>query len=71
MTGKPNHPSSQKDQPTQPTHEVKQARWIGEKKTYDRIGAAWQREDGSIYIRLVGTQIVSEGFTLYPVEVAR
>ena len=41
---------------------------FGKKATYERIGAAWQNEDGAIYVKLHGTQLVSQGFTLYPVE---
>ncbi|MDP4026624.1 hypothetical protein Q8W71_28860 [Methylobacterium sp. NEAU 140] len=51
----------------QPTHDVKLRRPSNEKPIYERIGAGWQREDGTFYVRLHGTQIVSEGFYLYPV----
>lgn len=37
--------------------------------TYDRIGVAWiDRERDSVYVRLHGTQIVSGGFSLYPMN---
>jgi hypothetical protein len=52
----------------QPTHDVKLRRPNGEKATYERIGAAWGRDDGSLFVRLNGTQIVSEGFYLFPIE---
>lgn len=54
--------------PNPPTHLAKLRKGEGEGATFERIGAAWAKEDGSIYIRLSGTQIVSDGFTLYPVE---
>ena len=41
---------------------------FGKKATYERIGAAWQTEDGSIYVKLAGTQVVEQGLTLYEVE---
>jgi hypothetical protein len=40
----------------------------GKKATHERIGAAWLSEDGSVYVKLAGTQIVDRGFTLYAVE---
>jgi len=40
----------------------------GKKASYERIGAAWQTEDGSIYVKLAGKQVVDQGFTLYAVE---
>ncbi len=49
----------------QPTHIAKMRRGDGDNATFERIGVAWQKDDGSIYVRLHGTQIVSEGFTLY------
>ena len=41
---------------------------FGKKATYEQIGAAWLTEDGAIYVKLAGTQVVSQGFTLYAVE---
>lgn len=51
-----------------PTHVAKQLRSDGDATTFERIGAGWARDDGSIYVRLSGTQIISDGFALYPVE---
>ena len=51
-----------------PTHVVKIRNGQGENASFERIGAAWAKEDGSIFVRLSGTQIVSEGFALYPIE---
>ena len=53
-----------------PTHVVKTRDGQGKKATYERIGVAWHNaETGALYVRLHGTQIISEGFTLYPIEV--
>ena len=41
---------------------------FGKKASYERIGAAWRTEDGAIYVKLAGTQVVSQGFTLYAVD---
>lgn len=40
---------------------------IGRNAKYERIGVGWVNEDGSIYVKLVGTQIVS-GFMLYELK---
>jgi len=47
-----------------PTHVAKVRHGYGKKATYERIGVAWCNEDGSFYIKLHGTQVVS-AFTLY------
>ncbi|PLU25734.1 hypothetical protein [Sinorhizobium medicae] len=52
----------------QPTHVVKMLKTEGDRSTFDRIGVAWERDDGSLYVKLHGTQIVAEGFTLYPMD---
>ena len=41
---------------------------FGKKASYERIGAAWRTEEGSIYVKLAGKQVVDQGFTLYAVE---
>ena len=41
---------------------------FGKKASYERIGAAWKTENGSIYVKLAGKQVVDQGFTLYAVE---
>lgn len=52
-----------------PTHLVKVREGHGKKATYERIGVAWYNVDNdSFYVRLHGTQIVSNGFSLYPIE---
>jgi hypothetical protein len=52
-----------------PTHIVKQRHGTGKSASYERIGVAWLgEEDGSLYVRLHGTQIISGGFTCYELE---
>ena len=41
---------------------------FGKKATYERIGAAWLTEKGAIYVKLAGTQVVDQGFTLYAAD---
>lgn len=61
------NPPKEREQktPRQPTHIVKMLRTEGDRSSFDRIGAAWERDDGSLYVKLHGTQIVSEGFSIY------
>ena len=52
-----------------PTHVVKIREGHGKKATYERIGVAWENpEKGAFWVKLHGTQLVSEGFSLYPIE---
>lgn len=54
---------------TQPTHRAKYRYGTGKAATYESIGAAWFDADtGAVFVRLNGTQIVGEPFTLYPIE---
>ena len=51
-----------------PNFYAKKRHGFGKKATYERIGAAWRTEDGGIYVKLAGTQIVDQGFMLYEAE---
>jgi len=50
-----------------PTHIAKVRHGYGKKATYERIGVAWRNDDGSLYVKLSGTQLVS-ALTLYELE---
>ena len=50
-----------------PTHVAKVRHGYGKKATYERIGVAWRNDDGSLYVKLAGTQMVS-ALTLYELE---
>ena len=50
--------------PKLPTHVAKVRHGYGKKATYERIGVAWRNDDGSLYVKLSGTQVVS-ALTLY------
>ena len=56
--------TEQNGKSNQPTHTAKVRHGYGKKASYERVGVAWKNEDGSFYIKLHGTQIVS-AFTLY------
>lgn len=60
---------NESDEAKQPTHIAKVRHGTGKAAHYERIGVAWESDDGrSVYVRLQGTQIVADGFTLYPIE---
>lgn len=40
----------------------------GKQATWERIGVAWLNDDGSLYIKVHGTQVITGGFNLYPVN---
>src|SRR4029077_18628200 len=50
-----------------PTHIAKVRHGYGKKATYERIGVAWRNDDGSLYVKLSGTQVVN-ALTLYELE---
>ena len=56
-----------KAEPKLPTHVAKVRHGYGKKATYERIGVAWRNDDGSLYVKLAGTQLVSV-LTLYELE---
>lgn len=51
-----------------PTHYVRKKIGTGKKADFETLGAAWDRKDGSLYIKLHGTQIVAGGFYVFPVK---
>lgn len=69
MSTETNDPQTGDKEPNPPTHVAKIRYGHGQRAYYQRIGVAWaDAEKGSTYVRLSGTQIVSDGFTLYPIE---
>lgn len=58
----------QSDAGNRPNWVVKAPTGTGEKQRLERIGAAWDRDDGGVCVRLIGTQIVSQDLYIYPVE---
>ncbi|MRG71096.1 hypothetical protein GH722_04895 [Alphaproteobacteria bacterium HT1-32] len=51
-----------------PTMVVKQRIGNGKNASYERLGVAWENEDGSLYVKLHGTQVIGSGFNLYPIN---
>lgn len=50
-----------------PTHTAKIRHGHGKQATYEQIGVGWKNDKGGIYVKLHGTQIVSE-FSLYEIK---
>jgi len=53
---------------TRPTHSVYKKVGYGKQVNFETIGVAWDRENGGLYIKLHGTQIVDGGFYVSPVK---
>ena len=64
MTTQTNRTAAEPRQSKLPTHVAKARVGYGRNASYERIGVAWINDDGSLYVKLAGTQVVSS-FTLY------
>lgn len=64
MTTQFNQNANSDSKTNQPTHVAKVRHGKGQNASYERIGVAWKNEDGAVYVKFHGTQIVS-AFTLY------
>ena len=51
-----------------PTHSIRKRSGTGRKAEFETLGVAWQRDDGGLYIKLYGTQIVEGGFYAFPIS---
>lgn len=51
---------------TRPHWIAKAPKTIGRTQRLERIGVAWNRDDGGICLRLYGTQVIGEDVYLYP-----
>ena len=49
-----------------PTHIISKRNWSGKRTEYESLGVAWEQDDGSLYIRLYGTQVIDRGFYAFP-----
>jgi len=54
--------------PNPPDYVVKKRNGRGENATWDRVGVAWRNQNGALYLRFHGTQVLSGGVSLYPVD---
>ncbi len=49
-----------------PTHVARKRIGQGRKAEFETIGVAWVRDNGSLYLKLTGTQVIDSGFYLFP-----
>ena len=56
------------DENNKPDWTVKTPRGFGHKKKLETVGAAWNREDGGICLRLIGKQLVQGDLYIYPLD---
>ncbi len=50
-----------------PSHIVRKKVGSGKRAEFETLGVAWDRGDGSLYIKPYGTQIIEGGFYVFPV----
>jgi len=53
-----------------PTHTLRKRTGRSKNATYETLGVAWVREDGGLYMKLYGTQIIEGGFYAFPIAAA-
>jgi hypothetical protein len=68
MSNNQNNSSQQPEDRKGPVYIAKVRDGYGKKASYEQIGAAWINDNGSIYVKLHGKQIVDQPFTLYPID---
>ncbi len=55
-------------QKSHPTHSIRRKFWNGKRTDFETLGVAWDRDDGGLYIKLHGTQIIESGFYAFPIN---
>ena len=55
-------------QSQKPTHRVSTKNETVGKTQWENIGVVWQREDGGMYIKLYGKQVVDQGLYVFPID---
>jgi len=48
-----------------PTHFVSRKTGQGKYVSFETLGVAWERDDGGLYVKLHGTQIIEGGFYIF------
>ncbi len=64
MTNQNTKANEANGKPNKPTHFASIRHGEGKGVSFEQIGVAWEKENGSFYIKLHGTQVVS-AFSLY------
>lgn len=55
-------------QTSKPTHSIRRKFWNGKRTDFETLGVAWERDDGGLYIKLHGKQIIESGFYAFPIK---
>lgn len=58
----------QEKQKSPPTHNICRKYWNGKRTEFETLGVAWARDDGGLYIKLHGKQIIDSGFYAFPIK---
>jgi len=51
-----------------PTHNVRIKDWNSDQDNYLNIGVAWEKENGTIIVKLSGKQIIDDAIFLNPIK---
>ena len=65
MTNQNHDNQSNTENSNRPTHVVRQKSGHGKSASFETLGVAWRREDGSLYIKLYGKQLLEGGFYVF------
>lgn len=60
--------TTQAESSNRPTHIVRKKMGRGKSADFETLGVAWDRGDGSFYIKPYGTQIIEGGFYVFPAK---
>lgn len=63
-----NTEEQQSNKTNKPTHIVRKRKGSGDNADFETIGMAWDRGDGSYYIKPYGTQVINGGFYMFPIK---
>lgn len=63
-----NTEEQQSNKGNKPTHIVRKRKGTGDNADFETIGMAWDRGDGSFYVKPYGTQIINGGFYVFPIK---
>ena len=63
-----NTEEQQSNKNNKPTHIARKRNGSGDNADFETIGMAWDRGDGSFYVKPYGTQIINGGFYVFPIK---
>ncbi len=63
-----NTEEQQSHKANKPTHIARKRKGSGDNADFETIGMAWDRGDGSFYVKPYGTQIISGGFYVFLIK---